>query len=370
MSHFTVLVIDTKGVELEKHLAPFQENNCGDCPKEFLAFKDIQAESRKEYRTGTCQEFYCESHSSAGLEMSEELFAKIKGLPVGSKVELTINKDDIDRMQYLQLNKKYRANVNYGKPDAEVQWIKVVNVVRTTHPDRDVVFTGTVIVETIEAPKKVKLNERYKTFEEFMRDWHGHKEKDPIKKKYGYWHNPNSKWDWWVIGGRWPGKLKIKEEHKEVAGNLNFSYGWPEKEKLAVMSQRVADTALNGEVDWDAYHNGEDFDKACRQWEMIVDGDKPKTTEEKEFIDYPLRYTKEFYLEKYGDKITYAKAQCSFTTHAVLKDGEWFEKGSMGWFGCSSATPKEESQFELSYFDSFIKNLPDNAKLTVVDCHI
>ena len=28
---------------------------------------------------------------------------------------------------------------------------------------------------------------------------------------WGRWHNPNAKWDWWQIGGRWRGKLRVKE---------------------------------------------------------------------------------------------------------------------------------------------------------------
>ena len=25
----------------------------------------------------------------------------------------------------------------------------------------------------------------------------------------GYWHNPNARWDWWEIGGRWRGLLRL-----------------------------------------------------------------------------------------------------------------------------------------------------------------
>lgn len=27
---------------------------------------------------------------------------------------------------------------------------------------------------------------------------------------YEYWINPNAKWDWFEIGGRWPGRLRLK----------------------------------------------------------------------------------------------------------------------------------------------------------------
>ena len=57
MSHFTVMVI---GDNPEDQLAPYQENNMGTCPEEFLEFRDeteylrknwdeMSAEEKKEY---------------------------------------------------------------------------------------------------------------------------------------------------------------------------------------------------------------------------------------------------------------------------------------------------------------------------------
>lgn len=52
MSHFTVLVI---GDNVEEQLKPYQENNMGDCPKEFLKFHDKEDEIRQNYETGTTE---------------------------------------------------------------------------------------------------------------------------------------------------------------------------------------------------------------------------------------------------------------------------------------------------------------------------
>ena len=56
MSHFTVAVfIDGKEdleyleCRLEKMLAPYQENNMGDCPKEYMEFHSSYKEHRAEY---------------------------------------------------------------------------------------------------------------------------------------------------------------------------------------------------------------------------------------------------------------------------------------------------------------------------------
>jgi hypothetical protein len=48
MSHFSVLVI---GPNIEEQLAPYQENNMGDCPKQFLAFQEDE-DSDPDEETG------------------------------------------------------------------------------------------------------------------------------------------------------------------------------------------------------------------------------------------------------------------------------------------------------------------------------
>ena len=110
MSHFTVGVfIDPKrGKKLEELLAPYQENNMEDCPKEYLEFFECPAEDIEEY----------EEH-----------------------------KDE------------------------------------------------------------------YETLDEFMDKYHGYK-KDDITGKYGYWENPNAKWDWYTIGGRWSNSIITKNGRK------------------------------------------------------------------------------------------------------------------------------------------------------------
>jgi len=55
---------------------------------------------------------------------------------------------------------------------------------------------------------------------------------------------------------------------------------------------------------------------------------------------------------------------------AIVKDGVWYEKGSMGWFGMSGESDDEALDWEMNMFDRFIKDLPEETRLTVVDCHI
>ena len=69
----------------------------------------------------------------------------------------------------------------------------------------------------VEFDKPVK--ELFTTFEQYMEEYCGYKARDKKKKRYGYWHNPNKKWDWWTIGGRWTGKLLIGYDPAEDKDN-------------------------------------------------------------------------------------------------------------------------------------------------------
>jgi hypothetical protein len=55
---------------------------------------------------------------------------------------------------------------------------------------------------------------------------------------------------------------------------------------------------------------------------------------------------------------------------AVVKDGVWYEKGKMGMFAMSDETDDEAVDWDLNFFDRFIKDLPEDTVITVVDCHI
>ena len=178
-------------------------------------------------------------------------------------------------------------------------------------------------------------------------------------------YNPLSKWDWYQVGGRWAGSIILKPE-AEKTEEPNFSWGWSEEQKLAVKEMPRVDQARVKDIE---FVNPEAFEEAMRFWELYIDGAKPKNAKEKEMIEN-VWYKKEFYTERYKDKITYAKCQSTLSTHSVLIDGKWLEKGEMGWFGCSSETDAEALDWELNFYDKILKSLPEEALLTVVDCHI
>lgn len=54
MTHFAVAVISDGTKTDDQLLAPYQENNMEDCPKEFLKFTEIEEEYREKYETEGC----------------------------------------------------------------------------------------------------------------------------------------------------------------------------------------------------------------------------------------------------------------------------------------------------------------------------
>lgn len=151
-------------------------------------------------------------------------------------------------------------------------------------------------------------------------------------------YNPDSKWDWWVVGGRWSGMLTLD--------------GCP------VDSGRVGD--LEFRFDQEAY------DEALRFWDVAVDH-MPANPGEK----YDPFYKEEYYREHYGSREEYARQQAEFSTYAVITpDGVWHAPGEMGWFGCSSETGDESIVWYSDYKERFIESADPDWILTIVDCHI
>jgi len=309
MSHFAVLVV---GDDIEEKLAPYQENNMGTCAEEYLEFVSVEDDYRKEYEEDS--------------------------------IEMWKNGDDLE----------------YTWPER----FKVGDILnKETMPDADIEAMGWEKVF-------IAHKDRYDTFEEFIEDWAGYDERNEETGEFGYYENPNAKWDWYQIGGRYAGRFKLKENIKPET-SPNFSWGWDSKSMKKVLEENKVDQALKGEIDWDVIHNNwADYDKALRFWEMKVEGDEPETEEEKEQLKWDL-YKPEFYTKRYGNKHTYAQCISNFTMWAIVtEDGKWIEKGEMGWFGMSGESHDEAIQWELNFFDEFIKPLDDDILLTIVDCHI
>ena len=160
-------------------------------------------------------------------------------------------------------------------------------------------------------------------------------DEEEISKDGGIYstYNPNSKWDWYEIGGRWSNLLIINDENNGIS-HVNYA--------------KVKD------IRWDLIK--ENIKKQLPSYEKAI-----KENE----------WRKEEFLRKYPTEQSYIEDYSRFYTYAVLTpDGEWYEPGKMGWWGISSATYEEEKEFEKNYEERFIKTANPEWYLTIVDCHI
>jgi hypothetical protein len=98
---------------------------------------------------------------------------------------------------------------------------------------------------------------------------------------WGHYHNPVARWDWFVLGGRWPGQLILKPGRSGVLS--------PESEDGdREFSPLEVDQARFGDVDW-------------------------------------------------------ATTRQHFSPFAVLKRGQWHEQGRPGWFGATQESMSDEA---------------------------
>lgn len=346
MSHFTVLVI---GDDPEKQLAPFQENNMGDCPEEYLVFDDREDEMMAAYMTGSCEQILL----SDGTQLSP-----------------------YDDRFHVNMNNSWRTDYVYPDDSTKVM---------------------------------VPFKAVYETFEDYASSWEGYSERDPKTGRYGYWNNPNCKWDWYQLGGRWNGFFRLRIGRDGVAGPGSWAneYHSPDADH--------ADQAMKGDIDFE----GMRFDAkraAEAEWDTLVSwyGEIPRIELEwDEFLkmDYlgsieekraaywnqpsllfwkkraaqlrddaelQSKYSKsEISTILWAELSTYqctkeeyiAKAGASaIQTFAFVKDGQWIERGNMGWWGMIS---NEEDMGEWQRrFSEMLDTLPDDTLLSVYDCHI
>lgn len=131
-------------------------------------------------------------------------------------------------------------------------------------------------------------------------------------------YNPNSRWDWWELGGRWSNKLKLKNGES-------------------------ADRAPLKNVDFS--DNDEIYYEVLNWWKENVEGEDTASA-----LSYSEKYTAE----------ELARIRCKFYTCDVLVDGKWY----------SSDDFPSENDWIKEFYSRFIKGRNPNDIINIVDCHI
>ena len=348
--HFLMTVI---GDNIEEQLAPFQENNMGDCPEEYMEFQDTEYEMLKEYE-----------------EKDLEVLVK---RALGNTFQLA-------SLSY-QTDWIYTWDHDVNDDEKEKDYIRSI----------------------------VKYKKLFETFEDFARESHGMPERDKQHNRYGYWCNPNSQWDWYVIGGRWSGFFLVKPGREGRLGEPG-TFG-----RSRQHSANYADQLVKGDIDFDRMKK-EAYDQAMMtytqverafggkipqieySWEKIRTHPdfKNKSTEEKQAIytsqrgvEETKRIAKEmkamatnadekdalyahpimqwgFRIEDYqisATEFATRAANCRIVTYGMLKDGEWLTKDLFD----DAENPWEAW---VEFFNKEIEKLSNTTLITVVDCHV
>ena len=184
-------------------------------------------------------------------------------------------------------------------------------------------------------------------------------------------YNPNSKWDWYSIGGRFDGELELTDNGIEEAINYPNNPQWFKDMSREEQVEHVkwVNTAPINCIKWFKPLSEEYKVDLKRWWEINIENDELKDGEEK---DKYFLYNPEWFKRRYKDIDTYIKSQEITSFFAVLTpDGKWHEPGQMGWFACASCKPEDELKWNFEFYDRFIKpNLDSDLICTIVDCHI
>ena len=178
---------------------------------------------------------------------------------------------------------------------------------------------------------------------------------------YDY-YNPDAKWDWYEIGGRWPNSLKVKKDAQFNMGGHYGKMGTPEGKGR----YRWVDAAPLCEIEWDLMNtiSPEQKKKASEFWDKYVLNQDPN-------YDAKFAYKREYYLDRYKTKEEYIKRTNIFTTHDLLvEDRGWITVGDMGWFGCDDSTYDSETNYIKQFYDIVKAPEYQNYWFVVVDCHI
>lgn len=208
------------------------------------------------------------------------------------------------------------------------------------------------------------VKEEYVPYNDYMKDYSDKQLIEWLSKNDGYilrpdgfytTYNPNSKWDWWQIGGRFSSKLVLTDEAVKTKYPNYSDYSYTSSAPLSC-------------IEWFHPLTEEEKNKIRRKWEIYIYNYPLKEGEEK---DKYFFYNSEYYKARYKDVETDIKLQEMTRFYAIVTpDGMWHAPAQMGWFGCSLGKPDEELEWDLNFYNNFIKDADKNLIATVVDCHI
>jgi hypothetical protein len=379
MSHFVVVVV---GEDVDQQLAPYHEFECTGHNDEFIQEIDDTDEYRAKFAESKVRAV--QDENGTVFKYEDDQFWK-----------------DATEVEALAIDDYLKSRwADRDKPKPDFEW-------RTNNDN------GANKMQVFKLPfghSLIEVSEStVRTLREVIADDTGREEVSDVEAiniegdhQYGYTlldengevvktvrrTNPNAHWDWYVVGGRWTGFFKLKENEIGLVG------------RPGVMGQPAepghADSCRKGAIDFNSMRNAS-AEEALKNHAVVLAaiGD---ATDFKTWVE--IRQENEGNIDKareiyhaqeaikrlsaaklhwlFNDALEFARKskeqvekearQNTGVPYAVVKDGKWYAKGEMGWFGMSDDNMTDEQWAEQ--YAKMIDELPEDTLLTAVDCHI
>ena len=168
---------------------------------------------------------------------------------------------------------------------------------------------------------------------------------DALTGRPGFWVNPQCRFDWYNVGGRWAGMLRVNGHGGAV---------------FHVNQARANDCDFSCDM--------EKYERAKNYWNFFLYG-TPIPGGERAPV---LRYKPNYYLDRFGNQEQYARAQAGFHTDTFIdEDGVWHEPVRFLHAGPEHPMTEEDCARYLAEMERQIKKAVDEwLFITVCDCHI
>lgn len=354
MTHFHVMVI---GDNYAEQLAPYHEFESTGRNDQYVINQDITTEQLTKYTSESTTRMR-NIHTGALISTMNDMFFREPTLAEVAKHGPMIGSGGNKNFFYVSKDwndgKGYRAKVLTTVPD----WVEVSVPYKDIFSFKDylendghsnfVFDEATVDIDGDEKYGYVVLNNDQSVVKVVRRT------------------NPNRKWDWYEVGGRFDGWLLTKEgtrTNQVMVGAIDWYAMQVSAAKHARdYWEKVKKAAPNFWTSWDEIMKRfpDDISKARDVYHGQPGRKALHNTKGLFWADDDLLVSREQYM-----KSAYNRAGI---TRALLMDGKWSEKGQARMFGIFDETMSDHDWSKK--VRKVIDELPATTMITIVDCHV
>lgn len=179
--------------------------------------------------------------------------------------------------------------------------------------------------------------------------------------------NPNKKWDWWTVGGRFSNRLgpgcNQTQKHNVP---IDFLRSSAEAKELVTYDEVQKVRAGRSVKTWAEVRS------ALPPGAFVTDEIRDSYWHQPVIQEIQAKIRKlwdgpdEYLVSR--DLFRLRVRNRALACFAIVKDGKWYQRGEMGWWGAVH-DEKDEDAWHAE-FNKMYDELPSDVWLTVVDCHI